>query len=182
MDRAIFLQGVQGYVANVAIGSSTLRNQGPSGVVGAARSVLANLRLDRLRGTQPAQYGVVLDEWTRGLMRSFPRGARRNWGAARKAINIFMAQASMNWHLAREYGLRRLVGALEVPLDAQTSKALRSCARRRQQKLPTWRGVKRLTSTVNREYQEFALDEAKRRGIPRPCLDLFLWRAEPRPD
>ena len=174
MTSERLLRLVQRYVANVAIGSSTLRNQGAKGAIEAARDFLAEVDLSVLQRTQPPGYAAWLDEQTEELRQELPPGARR-WGTARKAINVFMVQASLNRMLAGTYGLVELAEAMEVPIDSQVSKALRALAGRG--RLPTWPGVSRLTPAVNRRYQDFASQTASARGFPRPYLDMEFWRA-----
>jgi hypothetical protein len=75
--------------AEVAIGPSTLRNQGAPGVVLAARQFLKELNLDSFRTSTEQQFRARLNTATKRLKDRLPKKAR-NWGAARKAINIFL--------------------------------------------------------------------------------------------
>lgn len=169
MDRTTFLQHLQRYVANIAIGGSTLRNQGAPGVIETARRFLGDLDL---QGIPADRYPQWLDAITCKLQAAFPKGARK-WGAARKAINVFLCHAFMNRELSNEYDLVRLGEVLETPLDSLAAKKLCDCAGSR--KLPRWLGVGRLTEEVSRAYQDFALEKARQEGIPRACMDVLLW-------
>jgi hypothetical protein len=173
LEHAAFLKSVQCYVANIAIGASTLRNQGAKKVIEVARQFLAGMDLNCLKGMKLADYPHWLDDATHTLQKRFPRGARTKWGAARKAINVFMCHAFMNRELSTEYGLIRLGEVMETPLDKLAAKKLCEWAGRRE--LPPWRGVGCLTPEVSRAYQEFALTKAREKAVPRACLDVLLW-------
>lgn len=175
MQKTDFLKHMQRYVANVAISSSTLRNQGAAGVTDAARKYLASLDLRVLKKTDHSKYPDRLDEWTNELMQKLPRAAR-NWGTARKAINVFMAQAFLNKYLANKYGLARFGNVLETPLDSQAASELRKRARLAEVELPRWPGIRWLEPETSECYQEFAGQVAKKVKIPRACLDTILWR------
>jgi len=172
MERKIFIRAMQCYVAKIAITGSTLRNQGAEGVVAKARDFVSKLDLGILQEMAPEDYAEQLDRWTEVLRKALPRGAQ-NWGAARKAINVFMVQAFLNKHLVREYGLRRFGQVLETPLDALATQELRRLAGRGQ--LPRWDSIKSLTPACSQCYQDSALGLATEQGIPRACLDMMLW-------
>jgi hypothetical protein len=46
-----------------------------------------------------------------------PAGAK-NWGAARKALNLVLRDILYNQYLQREYGFNRIGKWLELPLDS----------------------------------------------------------------
>jgi hypothetical protein len=174
IDRTDFLEHLQSYVANVAIGASSLRNQGAPRVIEKTRTFLAGLQLRHLKGLAPSRYADWLDRTTCKLQASFPDGAKEKWGAARKAINIFMCHARMNRELAAEYELERLADVMETPLDKLSATKL--CEWAGVGKLPRWRGVGALIPDDSRAYQDFALEIAKQNGIPRASLDVLLWK------
>ena len=155
MNHTTFLKHLQCYVANIAIGASSLRNQGASGVIDAARTFLAGLNLRHLKGIEPRCYATWLDSATSTLQAAFPEKAR-NWGAARKAINIFMCHAQMNRELSSEHELGRLAEVMETPLDKLSATKL--CEWAVDRKLPRWPGVGCLTPDVSRAYQDFATE------------------------
>lgn len=165
---------MQRYVANIAISGSTLRNQGAARVIDTARKYLANLDLGVLKKIDNSKYPDQLDEWTVELTQELPNEAK-NWGTARKAINVFMVQAFLNKSLATEYELGKFADVLETPLDSQATKELRKLAGRG--KLPRWTGIKSLTPESSAKYQEFASELAKKENLSRAYLDMILWRA-----
>jgi hypothetical protein len=178
VSRTEFLGLVQRYVANVGISGSSLRNQGAKGVVEAARRFLAGLDLNRLREMEPAKYSDWLEKVTCELRDSLPKAAR-SWGAARKAVNIFMCHAFLNRELSATYDLIRFGEVMETPLDGGAAEELRKEELRQRAgegSLPPWPGVGDLESDVSRKYQDFASVFAKQKGVPRACLDLVLWR------
>lgn len=170
-----FLRLVQTYVANVAISPSTLRGQGPAGVVGAARRFLGELDLRRLQSRHEKAFRCELDQITEELRRGMPRGGQ-HWGAARKALNIFMRDALYNTYLRDAHRIDRLEPWLEIPLDSYTAKALRMHAPK--SGLPRWCGVKYVTADCNAAYQAVAERVASDMGVARVHLDIHFWRSE----
>ncbi|MDI6859344.1 MAG: hypothetical protein QMC85_02490 [Methanocellales archaeon] len=81
---------IQKRVANISIGASTLRGQGALGIVENARKFLAKLDLREFKDISERQFSNRLEKYTNKLMEQFPEGAKNNWGAARKAINVFL--------------------------------------------------------------------------------------------
>jgi hypothetical protein len=155
-----FLSLMQRYEANIAIGGSTLRNQGAEDVIEVARNFLARLDLSKLQTIQPSTYPDILNEWTCTLKEELPDGAK-NWGTARKAINVFMVQVFLNKYLAEEYGMEKLKDVLETPLDKDAAGNLRKIAGRG--KLPRWEGIKWLRPEDSNCYQEFAVEVARKK-------------------
>jgi len=169
-----FLSLMQRYVVNISIAGSTLRNQGAKGVAEAARIFLAEqLDLSKLRTIQPSIYPDILSEWTYNLQQELPEGAK-NWGTARKAINVFMVQVFLNKYLAEEYGMEKLKDVLETPLDSYAAGTLRRLAGRG--RLPRWKGIIGLKKEDSDKYQEFASQVATENKLSRACLDIILWR------
>jgi hypothetical protein len=169
------LRAIHRRVAQVAIGPSSLRNQGAPGVVDAARSYFEErIRLEAFAKALPLErtYQRWLDGHTQGLLRHFPKGAQ-HWGAARKALNLFARDVCYNTLLAGELGLPRSIAGfnraiqwLEVPLDKDV--ALRHPER----------GF--ITAQVARHP---VCDSRCEHAVPTSCasagiqLDLVLWRA-----
>ncbi len=166
-------------IANVAIGPTTLRNQGTPGIVDAARSFLWNLDLARFVADDQAVFMSELDARTEALRRRFPVGARENWGAARKSINLFLAEAYYHQFVCKAYRLDRVVSFLEVPLDSQVANFLLQAARDiHVTGLPSWHGIKYVTPPNNKKYQDFALVCAKQKfgeDWERVHLDVVIW-------
>ncbi|TWT33905.1 hypothetical protein KOR34_37410 [Posidoniimonas corsicana] len=158
--------------ANVAIGPSTLRNQGDAGVVQAARDALKLLTLEDYSAAVREGVGELLDAHTEFVRRRLPRAAR-NWGAARKALNIFLRDVLYSRYLCREYGLAKLESLLEVPLDRDI--ATRLLAEPEGEGLPKWGTIKRLTPEASEQYQAVARRVAKRMGTHPVHLDVLYW-------
>jgi len=116
MDKEQRLKLLQCYLANCAIGPTTLRNQGPKGITDAARTFLARLRLRALMKKRDTEYSDWLNKKTKELMKKFPRGAQENWGAARKAINLFMVGAYFNKVVSYQYNLHRFNTTAQIRL------------------------------------------------------------------
>lgn len=166
------LTRMQRHVAQLAANGSSLRNQGAAGVVDAARQFLATLDLASFVAGDERSFAAALDRATEDLRRGFPEGAR-NWGAARKVLNLFLRDCLYHTYLARAYGLDRLRFWLEVPLDSQVAAALRKKAERGH--LPPWPQIKRLTRETSGLYQTEATERAKTLGVARVDLDLWFW-------
>lgn len=170
-----FLRTMQHSVAVRAIGPSSLRNQGSPGVIDAARKFVANLDLSRISTGVEREFLSQLDKTTDRLLQAMPMKAR-NWGAARKAVNLFLRDAFYNQYLTTEFDLRRLESWLEIPLDGAVARGLKKIGDRGE--LPDWPGLKKLTPSVSSQFQSFAEGIAKNRGIARVHLDIYLWLEE----
>jgi len=169
MDTRI-LGPLQERIAILAIGPSALRNQGAPGVVGAAREYLKHLNLENFQVDSPKAFRTRLANETEKLREAFPAGTR-HWGAARKALNIFLRDAVYNRYLWERYNFGDLEAWLEVPLDSEVAKGLQS--EPEGSLLPKWPGVKYLSQDVSNEYQDVAERVARRRRSARVHLDLL---------
>ena len=181
------IDDVQRRVANISIGASTLRNQGDSGVAGAARGFLVKLPLARLSEKTERQFNKWLNRETLRLSKQFKGGAKNNWGAARKAINIFLENAFYDRFLSEEYGLQKLEDMLEIPLDSNVAKGLKKDWKTYLKKhkidpdsykLPQWESIKGLRVEDSDEFQACAHKVAKSEPNYRYriYLDLKYWR------
>lgn len=161
-------------IAESSIGRSTLRGQGAPGVNLAARNFLKKIKLNdfSLAKTQ-SDFKINLDAYTKKLQRKFPENAR-NWGAARKAINLFLRSIVYNRHTCKFFKLSHIEKWLEVPLDSYVAKGLRLTNAGRE--LPRWKSIKSLEPDVSSEYQNVAKRVAKQLDIKRIHLDIYLWR------
>jgi hypothetical protein len=142
----------------------------------AARLFLKELNLDSFRTGNEQQFRSRLNTATKHLKDRLPRKAR-NWGAARKAINIFLRDALYNHYLRSRYRLDRLEGWLEVPLDRNVAMGL--CAEPEGVKLPRWKSIKSLTEKreeISLQYQAVANKVARRKRTQRVHLDLYYFR------
>jgi hypothetical protein len=159
--------------AELAIDTSTLRNQGAAGVVQAARGFLANVDLKSFSVHSAQEFFEVLDGATDALAQSLPEGAR-HWGTARKALNIFLRDCVYNRFLCSHFAISCIHRWLEVPLDSYVATGLQatSCG----EKLPRWRTIRDLKQKDSDEYQRVATKVANRMGCNRVDLDVYLWR------
>jgi len=151
-----------------------LRGQGAPGVVKKAREYLMGLDLGEFKDISERQFNNLLKKHTEKLRERFPEGAKKNWGAARKAINCFLEDAFYNRFLAKRYNLDRLEDFLELPLDSNTIRRLKEYAGRGN--LPRWRGIKNLKPEDNKRFQECAKELANRERTSRIHRDLEFWR------
>lgn len=173
--RGQFLRTMQNRIAETAVGPSALRNQGAPGVVGVARNFFKELDLGRFAVASERVFIQRLNAATANLCKRFPRGAR-NWGAARKALNLFLRDALYNTFLSKHYHLGRLEAWLEIPLDRDVAAGLYSDSHG--DRLPKWIGFKHLKPEVSKIYQQAAKLVAKKQHIERVHLDLTYWRSK----
>ncbi len=170
-----FLSRLQTRTAEAAIGASALRNQGAKGVVQAARDALSKTKLKDFAKFGGGHFHSALDRTTETVKTSLPVGAQ-NWGAARKAINLFLRDAAYNRDLSEKHGLKATRRWLEVPLDSNVASALRKEPEGKT--LPKWPGLKKLTAGVSGQFQSVAAKVAKRKRITRVDLDVYYWRSK----
>jgi len=166
-----FIPTVQQKVAVTAIGPSALRGQG-KGVLKASQGFLTSLSLARIPKSGATRYRNWLDRQTESLLDQLPI-KRRPWGAARKALNLFLRDALYNKYLSRKHRIGRVEPWLEIPLDSAVARGLKTEAGRG--RLPQWPGLKNLKPDVSDEFQGFASSHAKSLGIERVHLDMYLW-------
>jgi hypothetical protein len=172
-DKLNLRDEFQRRIANLSIGASTGRGR-PPGTIANGRLFLSKLPLANV-GRSGSKFPEILDQLTEELAARFPRGARRDWGLARKFINIFLEEAAGNYCLRRIYRLDRVEKYFEVPLDSHVAKGLNKESKR---SLPKWRGIKNLTKPQSRKYQEAAQEIATSQKMLRIHLDLKYWRLE----
>lgn len=158
----------------LAIGRSTLRNQGAPGVIEKARNYLKVMNLKPLKKIDTEiKFKNFLQKNTIELSNSFPRGATGNWGAARKAINIFLRDCLYNQYLSKEYGIHKLEKWLEVPLDGDVAKKLKND---HPDSELYWKSIKTLGKEMSDNFQSCASKSAKLDEISRVHLDIKYWR------
>ena len=163
---------MQYYVAVTTLSSSTLRNQGASGVIRSARQFLAALDLTAFSAAERALFEGRLDQCTANLVEALPEGAR-HWGSARKALNLFLREALYNRYLCQAFHLDALEPWLEVPLDSVVAQGLKALSPRGS--LPQWTGLKGLTKDRSDPFQLRAQQIADDWGVARVHLDAYLW-------
>jgi hypothetical protein len=168
---------LQARTALLAISRSTLRNQGASGLISAARRFLREMNLRKFSVTTRDEFDQVLERHTRFLMKRFPLEARTNWGAARKALNIFLRDVFYCYPLNVAHGLSNLEPWLEVPLDSNVYDGLVADLDGIQS-LPKWPGVRHLSREISCTLQASAEAMASRLKIQRVHLDVRYWRKQ----
>lgn len=146
---------------------------GPKGTLDRVRGFLKEVDLEDIGKKDPSQYACMLDDLTKALQRSLPRGARK-WGVARKCLNLFFRDALYNFYLRNEFRLAKFEAQMEIPLDSYVGHALRE----ENESLPRWQTVSGLTPKVSARFQAVALEVAKRRGTQRVHLDVEYWRRD----
>lgn len=166
----------QRYLAR-AVGGSALRNQGAKGMVKTARDYLETVDLKALAKCNDKQYIESLNRMTIELADLFPDGGNGNWGAARKAINIFLFACSRELVFSQAYGLDKIRPHLELPLDKYAIEHLRREAKAESEiaLLDNWNAIKRLKKPLSDQIQAFAAAVAARKGCLRCELDLVAW-------
>lgn len=167
-----FYTDMQRYIAVTTVGPSALRNQGGPGVIETAQRFLAALDMRIFTVHDEKTYLEVLDTTTLELQQGLPRDSR-NWGAARKALNLFLRDICYNRFLSDKYSLALLEPWMEIPLDSLVATALKRRVGRGG--LPTWPGLKGLTPSISWQFQHRAKDWADAEGISRVHLDMRIW-------
>jgi hypothetical protein len=173
-----FINGLQTRTAMLAIGRSTLRNQGAAGMVDHARRHLSHINLREFSTQTPENFLKILDQQTIALKEGFPGNGRGNWGAARKSLNIFLRDVVYSRHLCNKFELAQIEPWLEVPLDSHVYAGLRAESNEHNSIL-RWPGVRNLTNEFSTALQDIAKTVAEGRGISRVHLDIFYWRPTP---
>ncbi|MCH7559635.1 MAG: hypothetical protein IIB56_19590 [Planctomycetes bacterium] len=166
-----FITTLQRKVAFTAVGPSALRGQG-KGVLRTSQDFLAQMSLTRVPKSSAKRYRLWLDRQTELLLNILPI-KNRPWGAARKAINLFLRDALYNKYLSKKFKLQSIETWLEVPLDRAVTKGLKLHSNRGE--LPRWPGLKNLKPNISEGFQVFASKQAILKGIARVHLDMYLW-------
>ena len=166
-----FITTLQRKVAFTAVGPSALRGQG-KGVLRTSQDFFAQMSLARVPKSSAKRYQLWLDRQTESLLNSLPI-KNRPWGAARKAINLFLRDALYNKYLSKQFKLQSIETWLEVPLDSAVAKGLKLHSDRGE--LPRWPGLKNLKPNISECFQVFASKQATLKGIARVHLDMYLW-------
>lgn len=154
-----------------AVGPSALRGQG-KGVLYAAQQVLKDLNLLTLPNDRQEAFRSWLDKQTIEILNAMPT-KNPAWGAARKAINLFLRDALYNRYLCPDYRIDKVEYWLEIPLDSAVAKGL--IENDTEGDLPAWPRLKRLNRDDSDKYQKFAGTLADKEGIARVHLDIVLW-------
>ena len=171
--RSDLARAIKTRVAIIAVGPSTARGQGTSGVVAALRTALDRVHLEKFATARQKRFAAALESSTERVRAALPRPAR-SWGLARKCLNIFLRDCFYNRFLCEAHDLGVAEAWFEVPLDRAVADGLNANSG---SGLPTWPGVKRLTPDISALYQYEASSLSRTRGISRVHLDTFLWVA-----
>jgi hypothetical protein len=166
-----FIVTLRRKVAFTAVGPSALRGQG-KGVLRKAQDFLAQMCLSRVPRSSAKGYQLWLDRQTELLLNILPI-KNRPWGAARKAINLFLRDALYNKYLSKQFNLQSIEAWFEIPLDSAVAKGLKLDSNRGE--LPAWPGLKNLRPNISESFQIFASKQALSKGIARVHLDMYLW-------
>lgn len=175
-----FIDQMKRRVSEISVAASSLRNQGAPGVVGISRSFFYNeIDLNKFRDNLFAdRYAKYLDKMTIRLVEKCPVGAK-NWGAARKGLNLFFREVVYNRYLTNYLQIDKkfvlsedVLKSLEVPLDSDVATGLKEVY----QELPSWKSIKTLDKSLNNKFQEKAQEYAIAQGTIRVHLDLDFWR------
>lgn len=157
-------------VANTCLDVSSLRGQS-KGTKYTANRFLKELDLKNI----PHDYGEWLDKQTECLRSKLPD---HDFGAARKALNIFMLEVAHNTVLSSVYGLDKVIPFLEVPLDNINAKILLRHARERGMRLK-WTSIKALDKETNDAIQAFAQRLAQEEFHMCRCyLEWIFWKQD----
>jgi len=179
MDKDKFTSTVQKFVAIEAVGVSALRRQG-KGVLGEIRAYLGQLDLRLGNIKTKDQFIEWLDIQTEKILDQLPV-KNRPWGAARKAINLFLRGCLYNKYLCEEYNLHNYENWMEIPLDSAVVKGLRKELENIENKklikrISSWPGLKYLKKETSDRYQEIAeLIAAQNNLEAKVHLDIILW-------
>jgi len=157
MRNAIFISDVQRFTAVSAVGVSALRRQG-SGALGKMHHTLGSMNLAETNGVHAADDFAA---WLEIKTDQLASAAGIKWGAARKALNLFLRDCLYNKHLSSAYHhLAHLEPWMEMPLDSVIAGQLKRDAGRG--RLPVWQGLKHLTKPDSLRFQNHASTMATR--------------------
>ncbi len=178
MEEQKWINRVIRYVANMSVGPSTLRRQVEKGGVANARQFLIDeIDLQQVGSLQAeAAFQGYLDKKTKQLANILrrPDNNAPNWGAARKVINIYLIQSSLNRHLYQYFNLHNIESFMEVPLDSFAFKYIISKSDSLDVGTPF--RIINLTSEDSKKIQSAAAKIAKNKSIKRYELDIISWR------
>ena len=158
--------------AELAVGASTVRGAGAPGTVAAARRALKAVPLRSFAVRSRRQFRAILERHTRNVQSRLPPNAR-HWGVARKVLNIFLRSCVYSRPLARAYGITHIEQWLELPLDSQIARGIRTCSGA---PVPRWRTVKGVSPGTQAQYQAAAEALARKLRVRRIHLEACWWR------
>ena len=166
------LTAMQSFVAELAVNSSVIRNQGAGGLIATARDFFKKIDLSAIP-LDSADFAGWLDSKTADLLAQFPANASY-FGTARKALNIFLRDAVYNTALNHAFRLDGPYPLMEAPIDSYAAKHLRALCGNSVPRV--WPGLKHLTATEHDQYQQAATGLAQKWGVHPADLDVFFFR------
>jgi hypothetical protein len=113
MNDGQFISDVQKFIA-LAVGVSALRRLGP-GVIYKIQQYLGAMDLSSAKALKNQD---EFSNWLEGETNELVRTHGVNWGAARKALNLFLRDCLYNKYLSEKYDLGNLEAWMEMPLDS----------------------------------------------------------------
>lgn len=173
MDDQEFIKRMKDRIAELAVSASAVRNQGASGIPDAARNYLKTIDLRKFRTSTIGKFKDNLNRTTNILRIRLPRGAK-NWGTARKIINLYLRDILYNHYLCKHFKFDKIEDWLEVPLDSYVARGIRREIN--DNSVPKWVNIKGLTISDNNKFQDAAYKIAKQKKVARVHLDLLYWR------
>jgi hypothetical protein len=168
-----FIIDLKKFTAVTAVGVQALRRQG-AGVISNIQKYLDTLDLSQTTSLRDQDAFISwLDEVTDALVEKYTV----SWGAARKAISLFLRACFYNRYLYVEYGLDHLETWLEIPLDQVIAGQLRKEMRKKPGRglLPSWNGLRELDKEDSEQFQQCASQMATDEKLSRVHLDVGLW-------
>jgi len=164
--------------ASSSVGSSTLRGMGKRIAQQARESLMTIDPRKYSNASTEHQFLTLLESDTKKIMKSFSYDNRKNWGAARKVLNIFLRNLTYNKYTCKARKLAHIEKWLEVPLDSNVAKGLRTTQIKTglEPKLLPWKSIKGLEKEESNNYQIVASKIAKKKRLNRVDLDICYWR------
>lgn len=178
IDQGEWAEKLRKHFCIACIGGSTLRGQSTKGKNDRCRAFLKNtFLLEDLSKLNEKVFLKHIDSKTIELSQELPKPDCKppNWGAARKAINIYLRLCVMNKDINSFYNLSSIEEYLEVPLDSET---VRGIKKESKANLPSKFTIRNLAKTESDKFQEAARKVAKKKKIHRYELDVVLWNSE----
>lgn len=185
MTAALLFKKLQRRLAQTTIGASPMRGQGKGAVKKCRDYCEKRIRVTGFFGSlqDEKKFMNYLDRHTRKLSDELPRvHGQPNFGAARKALNLFFRELVYNKYFADAYGLsaslrnnHKEIKWLEIPLDSHVAGEIK----KRYKKIPVrWKSIKGLTRQENKIYQDHAQRIAIKEKVARIHLDMKFWRRD----
>jgi len=175
MEGPMWIEKVRGHLAIASVGNTTLMMQSGKGRVSRSQQFLiTKMQLDHISDLDESEFKEYLNKKTNALSKQLlrPDNLQPNWGAARKVINIYLRQCSMNKDLNKYFSLNKVEPFLEVPLDNHVVKKIDEKSKTKYSK--TFR-IKTLKKTENGKIQTLASNLASNESLHRYELDVLYW-------